>query len=246
MHDIPAPATATTGLDDTAFWADPLHRMLRQMLVMQDALNTRIHPQWRLQGYAWHRAIYVEGAELLEHLGVWKWWKKGTPDLGQARLELVDIWHFGLSWLLVRFGQPADSRTLTEAVARRVRLARGDLPATAGHPPELAGASIDDLVMSAGDGRFALEPFFAIAQVLGISFAELFQLYIAKNALNEVRQRLGYQSGAYQKVWAGREDNEHLIELLAQAPEACRTGEDPDLFGHLCRALEDRYRELTA
>merc|ERR1711965_1056008 len=39
-------------------------------------------------------------AELLDHYG-WKWWKKQTPDVDQIALELVDIWHFGLSLLLI-------------------------------------------------------------------------------------------------------------------------------------------------
>ena len=37
--------------------------------------------------------------ELLDHFG-WKWWKLQPGDLDQVRLELVDIWHFGLSDLL--------------------------------------------------------------------------------------------------------------------------------------------------
>ena len=44
----------------------------------------------------------------------------------------------------------------------------------------------------------------------------LFDLYIGKNVLNRFRQDNGYKSGTYQKVWSGREDNEHLIEALAQ------------------------------
>ena len=65
------------------------------------AVDTATHPDWRGQGYPWYRAIWVECAELLDHYG-WKWWKHQTPDLEQVQLELVDIWHFGLSDLLAR------------------------------------------------------------------------------------------------------------------------------------------------
>src|SRR6056300_58902 len=70
------------------------------MLQMQDAMNTRVNESWRDQGFAWYRAIWTECAELLDHYG-WKWWKKQQPDVDQVKLELVDIWHFGLSILLL-------------------------------------------------------------------------------------------------------------------------------------------------
>jgi len=33
--------------------------------------------------------------------------------------------------------------------------------------------------------------------------------------LNIFRQDNGYKDGSYQKVWDGREDNEHLADVLA-------------------------------
>ena len=58
-----------------------------------------MHPDWRSQGYEYYRAIWVECAELLDHFG-WKWWKQQPTDVDQVQLEIVDIWHFGLSDLL--------------------------------------------------------------------------------------------------------------------------------------------------
>ena len=62
---------------------------------------------------------------------------------------------------------------------------------------------------------------------LPMAFEELFALYIGKNMLNRFRQNNGYKTGEYRKLWSGREDNEHLIELLeelnvpaAELPEA--------------------------
>ena len=66
------------------------------MLEMQNAMNTKVHTEWFNQGFEWYRAIWVECAEMLDHYG-WKWWKKQTPDTEQVILELVDIFHFGLS-----------------------------------------------------------------------------------------------------------------------------------------------------
>lgn len=71
------------------------------MLELQGDMNTKVHADWTQQNFEWYRAIWVECAELLDHYG-WKWWKKQTPDVDQIALELVDIWHFGLSLLLLK------------------------------------------------------------------------------------------------------------------------------------------------
>ena len=76
-----------------------VERQLAAMAELQDALNVNVHPQWRDQGHAYYRAIWVECAELLDHYG-WKWWKHQHTDLEQVKLEIVDIWHFGLSQLI--------------------------------------------------------------------------------------------------------------------------------------------------
>ena len=52
---------------------------------------------WMSRGREWYRAIWIECAELMEHYGGWKWWKHSRPDFAQVVLEIVDIWHFGLS-----------------------------------------------------------------------------------------------------------------------------------------------------
>ena len=70
------------------------------MLDLQDAMNTKVNNDWVNQNFSWYRAIWVESAELLDHYG-WKWWKKQALDTEQVKLELVDIWHFGLSILLL-------------------------------------------------------------------------------------------------------------------------------------------------
>ena len=72
-------------------------------------------------------------------------------------------------------------------------------------------------------------------QVLPLPFDELFRLYVGKNVLNEFRQDHGYKSGTYLKTWAGREDNEHLIELLDEIDDPATAVKD------LYEMLEGRY-----
>ena len=89
-----------------------MKQQLATMLELQGDMNTKVHAEWRDQNFEWYRAIWVECAELLDHYG-WKWWKKQTPDVDQITLELVDIWHFGLSLLLLS-GDSVD--TISERV----------------------------------------------------------------------------------------------------------------------------------
>ena len=198
--------------------------MLAAMATMQDAHNTQVHPEWRTQGYEYYRAIWVECAEMLDHYG-WKWWKKQDADLDQVKLELVDIWHFALSELI-------RAEKMEDAIADQLAAV-----AAGGGDAERFRASIEALAESSLKTKsFELAPFLAAMEALPLPYDELFDLYIGKNVLNHFRQDHGYKTGEYQKVWHGREDNEHLVELLEQLdcpPEAL-----PD---ELYRGLEGRY-----
>ena len=67
------------------------------MLEMQDAMNRKVDEDWLDKNREWYRAVWIECAELMDHYGGWKWWKASSPDTEQVVLEIVDIWHFGLS-----------------------------------------------------------------------------------------------------------------------------------------------------
>lgn len=196
---------------------------LRSMLQMQDEMNRRVHPDWRTQPFCWQRAIWVECAEMLEHYG-WKWWQKTDGDLRQVRLELIDIWHFGLSLLML---ECTDQERLAARLAKALEDARP--------PPDyrraierLAGAAI-------GQQRFDLECFAALLAGIDFSPDDLYRHYVGKNTLNCFRQDRGYQDGRYRKQWQGREDNEHLLEAI----EATEDGDDfPE---RLYRQLSIRY-----
>ena len=75
-----------------------MRQQLLTMLEMQNSMNTKVHPQWIEQDFAWYRAVWIECAELMDHYG-YKWWKQQRPDDEQVKLEVIDIWHFGLSAL---------------------------------------------------------------------------------------------------------------------------------------------------
>ena len=199
--------------------------MLRTMAEMQEAHNRQVHPEWRTQGYEYYRAIWVECAELLDHFG-WKWWKRQDADLDQVKLEIVDIWHFALSDLI-----RADA--LTDAIAEPLVFE----PETAVSDARAFRAAVESLAEETLTRRaFQVAPFARLMRTLPMGFSELFELYVGKNVLNSFRQDHGYKAGSYQKLWHGREDNEHLVEIL-------RTLEcDPQAVPvALYRELETRY-----
>jgi len=203
--------------------------MLGAMADMQAHHNSQVHPQWPSQGYPYYRAIWVECAEMLDHYG-WKWWKKQTPDLDQVKLELVDIWHFALSELM-------RAEQLDDAIA----LALGGVEPVAQSDPEAFREAIEALALACLQQRsFELAPFLQAMRTLPMDFAELYGLYVGKNVLNQFRQNNGYRSGEYVKLWAGREDNEHLVELLDALAD------DPaQLPERLYAALNERYTAST-
>ena len=206
------------------------YALLPTMARMQDEHNTLVHAQWRTQGYAYYRAIWVECAEMLDHFG-WKWWKKQDGDLDQVKLELVDIWHFALSELL-RQDRLEDSVADALFAVDTARASENK-----DEQEERFRLAIEALAQACLRTRsFELQPFVDAMAALPMTLDELFSLYIGKNVLNGFRQNNGYKSGEYRKLWQGREDNEHLIEVLNAL-----TATPNELPDALYAALQQRY-----
>ena len=194
------------------------------MLEMQDAMNARVNPDWRNADNAWYRAIWTECAEMLDHYG-WKWWKHQRPDLEQVRLELVDIMHFAMSDYLLQHED-------MELVAARIesemsRPGEGDEIREA--IERMAQSTIANRSMHYSD-------FARVMQLIDFEFDELYRHYVGKNVLNFFRQDHGYKEGSYVKQWQGREDNEHLSELLSQLDSGSE-----DFREQVYRGLAERY-----
>lgn len=172
------------------------------MLEMQDAMNRKVNDDWRNAGFEWYRAIWMEASEMLEHYG-WKWWKHQEPDAMQVKLEVVDIVHFGLSIRLLQ-------KDTIDAVAAGIAsdfeqaLATDDIKTTI---ELLAKETLSDQ-----GAHFSIMA--GVMDHLDMDFNELYEIYVGKNVLNMFRQDNGYKAGTYKKIWAGREDNEHLADIL--------------------------------
>lgn len=199
---------------------------IQVMLDLQDAMNTKVHSDWRNQGFEWYRAIWIECAELMDHYG-WKWWKKQSPDIEQVKLEVIDIWHFGLSMLLV---DPVSAEQIASDLASALEQPcsddfHGAVEAFAGH--------------TLTTQTFSVESFAGLMQTTQMPFDELYTGYVGKNVLNLFRQDHGYKDGSYQKLWGGKEDNEHLVDIVQSIDTAA-----VDFKEALYSQLSQRYQSL--
>lgn len=210
--------------------------MARTMLQLQDEVNTQINPNWRLAGNPWYRAIWTECAELADHIG-WKWWKKQHPNISQVQLELVDIWHFGLSDILEKT-QDYDAAMKSLEPAFKIFLA-----SSVNMPPSEFGMNLIDVETFAADTlinqRFDSQLFAKLAITSRLSLEDIFVQYVGKNVLNRFRQDNGYKIGTYIKIWNGREDNEWLVELLQQVNPQL-----PSFTEDLYQVLAVKYAEV--
>ena len=203
---------------------DTMIKQIAVMLEMQNAMNSKVNEQWFEKGFEWYRAIWIECAEMLEHYG-WKWWKHQKPDAEQVKMELVDIFHFGLSSRI-------DGETSFEAVAEELT-------------NEMLEPTVKDdfkqtLEVMAGQAvmyqHFDGASFAGCMQQMEMPFEELFKSYVGKNTLNFFRQDKGYKEGTYIKEWDGREDNEVLVEILNKLDS-----EEENFRHQLYQELADNY-----
>ena len=202
----------------------------RVMLVMQDEMNRHVDADWLNRQREWYRAIWIECAELMDHYGGWKWWKHSAPDLEQAMLEIVDIWHFGLS---MRITPARDYATLAATIAAEWQAPPAPLDFL---------AEVERLALAAlGERAFAIGSVANLVAACGQDFDVLYRTYVAKNVLNVFRQDHGYRSGEYQKTWHGREDNVVLAELLGTLDS-----DDPGFREAVYAALASAYAGVRA
>ena len=206
-----------------------MKQQISTMLELQDSMNSKVRNDWREQNFEWYRAIWIECAELLDHHG-WKWWKKQQPDVNQIALELVDIWHFGLSLLLLKDQSH-------EAISESVIKAFDEVEASGDFAINLEEFTKNTLVTK----DFDINGFVGLVKGIGMQFDQLYIAYVGKNVLNFFRQDHGYQDGSYHKQWGGKEDNEHLVEIVGKLDTNLATFKD-DLYSEM-KAV---YQQLCA
>lgn len=208
---------------------------ISKMSELQDRVNKKVHPDWRNQNFLWYRAIWTECSELMDHHG-WKWWKKQDIDVEQIKLEIVDIWHFGISIIIQRGAFNAEN---VAEIARPFLNRNGEILSLCCKDDILL--DVEHIASSALNyGHLDMPSFFNLMRNIGMDFDELYVLYMSKNVLNIFRQNHGYNQGEYTKIWDGKEDNVHLIEITRTLDS-----DDPNYDVCLHDALCVRYTNLV-
>jgi dimeric dUTPase (all-alpha-NTP-PPase superfamily) len=207
------------------------------MLRLQSDMNVRVDTNWVQASYPYLRAVVIEAAEAIEHHG-WKWWKKQVRDLPQLQMELVDIWHFLLSEILLR--EKGDCERSLQILLSEIDKNTSDIVSIDGTEIDLRHLGLLEklelLIALSAIKRIELAVFSSILSDCEMSWQELYRQYVGKNVLNFFRQDHGYKEGTYNKIWSDREDNEHLVEIMSSL--SADTEQFPE---QLYSALKKRY-----
>ncbi|MEN8667754.1 MAG: dUTP diphosphatase, partial [Ketobacter sp.] len=84
--------------------------------------------------------------------------------------------------------------------------------------------------------HFSIPLFCQLMELSDFSLVQLYHQYVGKNVLNFFRQDHGYKEGTYHKQWHGKEDNEHLAEILNTVSD-----QTTDLQDTVYKELQARY-----
>lgn len=196
---------------------------IKQMFELQQKLNDATNGLIWTEGatkegrqISWLRCIYMEAAEAIDSFN-WKHWKniEGEPDLDNAKVELVDIWHFIMSEA-IHFG---DTK-FAEAYA--------DMQPEREINPELTVEILERMLAIAASANVDKSQnalyeitglFFKALAAMNMDVAELYKRYLVKNQLNTFRQEHGYKEGTYIKLWGGVEDNVVAFRIMEDYPD---------------------------
>ncbi len=222
---------------------------LEEMFLLQKRLNDDTNgTNWELginkfdKEINWLRCIHMEVAELIDSTP-WKHWKNisAKPDFNNIHIELVDVWHFLMSYILQETNIPkAVSLVNTHCIYEALDMNDVDPKIIVKEAEKLSyiAFAIETGNMPAFSGveRF-IDQFFRCCKLTGLSFTWLQKLYIGKNSLNKFRQDHGYKEGTYIKVWNGDEDNVVMISILESIEDLS--------FDKVYQELEKKYKELN-
>lgn len=226
---------------------------LEEMLNLQHNFNLSIDRDYLDHNYDWQNAILVEVGELLEAEG-YQWWKKTEVDHEGIGIELVDILHFVLSFMIqTNYNQlsfqnqhhdpndegwedPLDFHKLAQD-AENLWPSCEDIHID----PECSEISIFIYTIFKNSGDIA--SYFLDYLVLAHKYytdLEIYQMYLMKHALNKLRQTYGYIDGKYSKFWKWEgnliEDNRVALKILKQLPA------DQITVSVIYDALENYYK----
>lgn len=165
-------------------------RMIETMLKKQDELDKAIMEEYGLEELDEEKlnlAILDEIGELTHELKAnWCWWKKTQPLVDKEKVlgELVDIWHFVLSWQN-NFNGGEEGLLTDDELMEKVDDNRWSIEEYGkGIVIKLADLSYSPL--------WKVEPLIAITEYLGFTIERVYEAYCGKSKINYQRLKEGY------------------------------------------------------
>lgn len=217
-------------------------RMFANMMRQQYQHNqNQAGDDWCNVGHNWLRYMRVEAYELMEHFNSFKHWKPHSPDVLQARIELVDILIFAMS-------RAIESRLPLQFIERLDRAFAQVGEIAEEIRAEELNLACERLVETSFRGAVDTDAIAAMAQCLGLNAKSLVGIYEAKMALNHIRTVNGYKEGTYLKTWFGEEDNVVMHDSILNNVAIMRSvysGSDDDVQGNLRLVLQQMYERAV-
>lgn len=164
--------------------------LIKEMLQMQKKLDEAIMEEYGLTEIDEENlrmAILDEVGELTHELkGDWCWWKKTQAPVDKQKVlgELVDIWHFMLSYQNhFNFGEEArlsylNEEELLNGMLKRLRTKKSNLSKVLTRLVIFESSIIPVLI--------------AITEYLGFTIEQVYNAYCDKNKINYQRLKEGY------------------------------------------------------
>lgn len=166
------------------------YELIKEMLQMQEKLDEAIMKEYGLNEIDEENlrmAILDEVGELTHELKAnWCWWKKTQAPVDKQKVlgELVDIWHFVLSYQNhFNFGEEArlsylNEEELSNGMLKRLRTKKSNLSKVLTRLVIFESSIIPVLI--------------AITEYLGFTIEQVYNAYCDKNKINYQRLKEGY------------------------------------------------------
>lgn len=165
-------------------------KLIKEMLQMQAKLDKAIMDEYGLDKIDEEKlsfAILDEVGELTHELKAnWCWWKKTQAPVDDEKVlgELVDIWHFVLSWEN-NFNGGEEGLLTDEQLMEKVDDNRWSIE-------EYGNGIVIKLAELSSFSLWKVEPLIAITEYLGFTIEQVYKAYCEKNKINYQRLKEGY------------------------------------------------------
>jgi len=208
---------------------------LNEIIKLQNKLNSRIDKDWINSNQNIKYAILLENAEMLDSFN-WKWWKYQETDWENIEIEMVDLFHFLVSWAL-----KLKMENLFKGFFISNEISKDDILSKDEQSKHIMKLMSEDFMLAISTNNIvtAINTFINCWYMMDKDSEELFRKYKMKYTLNIFRQNNGYSDGTYIKMWENKEDNVWAQSLQVDIKN------DEKYIDTLAKKLHDKYSSLS-